>query len=169
MSQTALDSFCDAVAAHEATAAVVETAALEGELEEIIDGPAVGAPVPIEGVSLDGLPIALDPTPAELESAAYGVTGARLGLADYGSVAIRADPAGTEPVSLFCDTHVAVVAASTVESSVESAFETLAANVERDRSSVVLATGPSATADMGDLVYGVHGPSNVRVLVLSDR
>jgi len=169
MSRAALDEFRDAVAAHEATASVVEAAGLRAELEGIVDGLAVGAPLPFDGVSLEGLPVSLDPTPAELEAAEYGVTGAKLGLADYGTVAVRADPAGTEPVSLFCDTHVAVVAASTVEERVDAAFDTLAADARTDRPSVVLATGPSATADMGELVYGVHGPSNVHVVVLSDR
>ena len=35
--------------------------------------------------------------------------------------------------------------------------------------SVVLATGPSATADMGTLVHGVHGPKDVHVVLVTDR
>jgi len=32
-----------------------------------------------------------------------------------------------------------------------------------------LATGPSATADMGALVRGAHGPERVHVLLIDDR
>jgi len=39
----------------------------------------------------------------------------------------------------------------------------------RDGDDVILATGPSATADMGDLVLGAHGPRAVHALLLEDR
>jgi L-lactate dehydrogenase complex protein LldG len=32
----------------------------------------------------------------------------------------------------------------------------------------VFATGPSATADMGELVYGAHGPREVAVLLVEE-
>jgi L-lactate dehydrogenase complex protein LldG len=32
----------------------------------------------------------------------------------------------------------------------------------------VLATGPSATADMGELVLGAHGPESVHVVILDE-
>jgi L-lactate dehydrogenase complex protein LldG len=35
--------------------------------------------------------------------------------------------------------------------------------------SAVLATGISATADMGATVYGVHGPRAVHAIVITDR
>lgn len=169
MVSAAIDEFRDSLAEHNATSSVVEASAFREELAEHLSGPAVGVPLGFEGVSLDGLPVTLDPTPAELEAAAVGVTPAELAVADYGSVAIRADAAGAEPVSLFAETHVAVVAASDVLPDPEAAFEILDREASADRPSVVLATGPSATADMGGLVYGAHGPTNVHVVVLSDR
>ncbi|TKX83368.1 hypothetical protein EXE43_24625, partial [Halorubrum sp. SS5] len=33
---------------------------------------------------------------------------------------------------------------------------------------VVFATGPSATADMGGLVHGAHGPKEVHVVLLRE-
>ncbi|MFB6268738.1 MAG: lactate utilization protein C, partial [Halobacterium sp.] len=33
----------------------------------------------------------------------------------------------------------------------------------------VLATGASATADMGEIVTGVHGPQSVHAVVITDR
>ena len=168
MSADTVRAFRDSLAEHNATSSVVEAEGFRSELEGLLAGSAVGAPLPFEGVSLDGL-VTTDPTPAELERASVGVTAAELAVADYGSVALRADLAGTEAVSLFPETHVAVVAASDVEPDAAAAFDAFDAAAGVDRSSVVVATGPSATADMGDLVYGAHGPRNVHVVVLSDR
>jgi len=169
MPDTTVSTFRDSLAEHNASSSVVEAAAFEDELESLLTGPAVGVPLDIDGVSLADLPVTLDPTPAELEAADFGVTAASLAVADYGSIAVRADAAGTEPVSLFPETHVAVVAASDVEPDAERAFERLDDGARADRASVVLATGPSATADMGELVYGAHGPTDVHVVVVEDR
>ncbi|GGN24714.1 LUD domain-containing protein [Halarchaeum nitratireducens] len=169
MPQALTSEFRDSLAAHSATSSVVETAALSDALAERLDGPAVATPLPFAGASLDDLPVTLDPTPAELEAAEFGVTAAEFAIADYGSVVLRMDTAGTEPVSLFPETHVAVVAQSDIEPDAEAAFEALDGAVNTARASAVIATGPSATADMGGLVYGAHGPRNVHVVVLSDR
>ena len=96
-----------------------------------------------------------------------GVTAAALGVADYGSVVLRSDREGTEPVSLYVDRHVAVVRASDVVPDMPAAFERLGPLL-RDGASAVLATGPSATADMGALVKGAHGPKTVHVVVLDE-
>lgn len=169
MTSSVVTAFCDSLAKHNATSSVVEASAFRSELETVLTGPSVGVSLPFEGVSLADSPVTLDPTPSELENASFGVTPAELGIADYGSVSVRSDSAGTELVSLFAETHVAIVAASDVEPDAPTAFEVLDTAASAERPSVVLATGPSATADMGDLVYGAHGPTNVHVIVLSDR
>ncbi|MFW5900663.1 MAG: LUD domain-containing protein, partial [Halodesulfurarchaeum sp.] len=48
-------------------------------------------------------------------------------------------------------------------------FERLEAEFTAGDLSGILATGPSATADMGATVHGVHGPSEVHVIVVTDR
>lgn len=169
MTESLTEEFRDALSAHNATASVVEAAEFRATLEERITGPAVGSPLPFEGVSLDDSPVVLDPTPTELEAATFGVTPAELALADYGSVVIRSDGQGAEAVSLFPETHIAVVAQSRIEPDARTAFERLDETARNDRSSAVIETGPSATADMGGLVYGAHGPTDVHVIVLSDR
>jgi L-lactate dehydrogenase complex protein LldG len=97
------------------------------------------------------------------------VTPAAFAVAEYGSLAIRSRPDGDEPVSLYPERHVAVVAASDVLPDMDAAFERLAASFGRGEDSVVFATGPSATGDMGALVEGVHGPREVHVVVVEDR
>lgn len=139
----------------------------EAVLDTVIE-PAVGAPLPIDGVSLDETSIEMHPTPTALEAAKTGVTVAELGIASYGSVVIRDTRDGTEPVSLFCDLHVAVLRERDIVADMPAAFEWLGTEL-RTGSSAILATGPSATADMGSLVYGAHGPTDVHVLILTDQ
>lgn len=143
------------VPARDATAAI----------EAAIDGPAVGAPLPLEGVDLPS-GVTTDPTPAELNAAVTGVTPASLAIADYGSLLLRADGAGSEPISLFVDRHVAVLRAEDVVPDMPAAFEWLGEELRESRDSVVVATGPSATADMGALVQGAHGPKTVAAVVV---
>lgn len=149
----------------------VETTRLAPEtfeevLEEVITEPTVGARPAVEGVSLEDTSVVLDPTPRQLEEAVTGVTGAVLGIADYGSVVLSSTPDGTEPVSLFCDEHVVVLDAEDVVPDMPTAIDWMAANVGDARESAIIATGPSATADMGALVRGAHGPKRVHVLIV---
>lgn len=135
---------------------------------DVLRRPAVGAPLPFDGVSLPD-EVTVSPTPAELNAATTGVTPASFAIASYGSVVLRATPDGTEPVSLFPDRHVAVVRESDVVPGMTEAFERLADDIRAERGSAIVATGPSATADMGALVRGAHGPKDVHVVILTDR
>lgn len=137
----------------------------ESVLADQLAEPAVTTRLPFEGVSLPD-EVTLDPTPADLDAARTGITAARLGIADYGSVVIEADAEGTEPVSLFPDVHVVVLRESDVVPGMAEAYDRLGPLL-RDGGSAVLATGPSATADMGALVRGAHGPRDVHVVLLA--
>lgn len=147
----------------------VTPSTFDDALEDALVEPAVGARLPFdhEGVSLPES-VTLDPTPAELDRALTGVTAAALGIAEYGTLVLRSTPDGSEPVSLFPDYHVAIVAAEDVVLDMDEAFDRMAETIAADRGSAILATGPSATADMGSLVTGAHGPKHVRVLVLEE-
>lgn len=143
------------------------TAEFESALAPLLDAPVVGTPLPFADVSLPDA-VETDPTVADLEAARTGVTAAGYGIADYGSVVVQGGPAGEEPVSLYADEHVAVVAASDVLPDMDAAFDRLAADVRDGTGRAVIATGPSATADMGALVKGAHGPMEVTVVLLED-
>lgn len=135
-------------------------------IEEVIVEPAVGTPLPVEPVSLEDTSVVTDPSPREIDAAVTGVTGATLGIAEYGSVVLPSVPAGDEAVSLFCDHHVVVIDASDIVPDMPTAIGTMATSLADDRESAVIATGPSATADMGALVRGAHGPKTVHALVI---
>ncbi|OYR41538.1 MULTISPECIES: LUD domain-containing protein [unclassified Halorubrum] len=148
---------------------VIVTEGTESECAELIDE---AAGDPAVGVELDAgsLPdrIETDPTTAEFRAAHTGVTDASLGVAAYGSVAIEADAAGTEPVSLFVDRHVVVLREADLVPDMPDAFEWLGPKARDESVDVVFATGPSATADMGGLVHGAHGPKEVHVVLLRE-
>jgi len=141
----------------------------ETAVAEAVESPAVGTELPFESVSLAETGVTVDPTPAQLDAAATGVTAAAFAIADYGSVVLRPDESGTEPVSLYPERHVAVLAASDLVADMPAAFDRLAEAVEAGRDDAIIATGPSATADMGALVTGAHGPKTVHVIVLEDE
>ncbi|WP_267640909.1 LUD domain-containing protein [Haloarchaeobius amylolyticus] len=168
MSTNVTDAFTDSVADTGATVEVVPAAAAEDAIAAALDSPAVGTALPFEGVELPET-VTTEPGPAELADASTGVTPARLGVAALGSILIHSSPEGDEPVSLYPNRHVAVVAASALVEGTRDAVDWLADEFDAGRDSYVFATGPSATADMGGLVEGVHGPNEVHVVVLKDR
>ncbi|MFU8866814.1 LutC/YkgG family protein [Natronococcus sp.] len=142
--------------------------AFEDVLRTVVTDPdaVVGTPLPFESVSLPDW-VDDEPTPGALESATTGVTAASLGIAAYGSVVLPSTPEGSEPVSLFPEHHVAVLRRSDLVADMPTAIERLGP-VLREGGSAIVATGPSATADMGALVKGAHGPKAVHVVLLGD-
>ncbi|QSG09364.1 LUD domain-containing protein [Halapricum desulfuricans] len=137
---------------------------LSGELERFSE-PTVGAPFPFEDLSLpDSIPRASESE--DVKDANTGVTAGVLAIAEYGSVVIGSEPPETEPVSLYADTHVAVVRAEDVVASMGEAFAELGPRLREAGGNAIIVTGPSATADMGALVRGVHGPGDVHVVIV---
>lgn len=146
----------------------VEAGGFEAALDDAVDAPAVGAPLDVEGVSLEDTVVEVPPTPRRLDGAETGVTRVHGGVVEHGSFVVRSDAAGTEPVSLYPRKHVGVLRASDLYEDVDAAASWLREAFEDGRSAV-LATGASSTADMGELVEGVHGPQTVHAVVLTDR
>jgi len=166
MSESTLDSLDafraaldDAGVTHETVPAADARAAIARAVED----PAVG--VPLHGdVELPDR-VDVDYSPSALQAATTGVTPARLGVAETGSLLVRSTAAGDELVALSPERHVAVLDAADVVPDVQTATAWLDDEVDAGRDSYVFATGASATADMGALVEGVHGPTDVHVVV----
>lgn len=165
---TGLESFETAVRETTASTSRASPGSVDAVLSDVVTRPAVGAPVPFDEVSLDetSVPITLDPTREELLDAETGVTGATLGIASYGSVALRATADVDELASLFPERHVVLVRERDIVPDMAAAFDELAPVFEDEAADVIIATGPSATADMGALVYGAHGPREVHVIIV---
>ncbi|MFB6297318.1 MAG: LUD domain-containing protein [Salinirussus sp.] len=135
-------------------------------VREAVAEPAVGAPLPFAELSLSGTGVTLRPTPAQLRAAETGVTAARFGIAEYGTLAIQSRPGGDEPVSLYPERHVAILRECDLVADLPAAVDRLGEEFAAGHDSTVFATGISATGDMGDFVEGVHGPLEVHVIVV---
>lgn len=162
------DTFVSSLERLEVQWTCTSTADFAQTLTSLINPPAVAAPLPFKEVTLPE-EIPLNPTPGQLENAQTGITAAQLGIANYGSIVIEQANDSTEPVSLFPALHVAVLRASDIVPDMSAAFEWLGPRFRKSPTSAVLATGPSATADMGALVRGAHGPKHVHVVILEDQ
>lgn len=169
MGTTHTDAFV--TAARDADVAVTRTAVSEfaTTLARVVTSPAVGSPLPFAGVTYDGTEVNAAPTGAALAAAATGVTAGTLAIADYGSVVLQETGVGEELLGLYPNRHVVVVAASDVVPDMPAAFEAFADAFDSGLTDAIVATGPSATADMGSVVTGVHGPRDVHVVLLEDR
>lgn len=167
--ETLLDTLTASFDRLEVTWTKVTAETFEAALADVLEEPAVGAVLPFESVSLEEAAVELQPTPAQLNDARTGVTPARMAVADYGSLVLEQTPDAAEPASLFPEVHVAVLRASDVVPDMRVAFARLGQRFREQQTSAVLATGPSATADMGALVRGAHGPKKVHVLILEDQ
>lgn len=167
MSVTRRREFEESLAAADASVTTTTVADFESALRRVVAEPAVGAELPDPELSLAETPVTCRPSPDELRAAETGVTAAPLGIASLGTVAVPARPTGEEPVSLFPERHVAVVRESDVVPDLEAAFDWLTETAGPE--SLVFATGPSATGDMGGLVQGVHGPREVHVVIITDN
>jgi L-lactate utilization protein LutC len=91
------------------------------------------------------------PEDDQLATADAGVTEAFAGVASTGSVCVALGRPLVSATSLLMPLNIVLLARERI--------------VARPRN-LVFITGPSATADMGPLVHGVHGPHRLLVLLL---
>jgi len=135
-------------------------------LDDIVRDPAVGVSLPFDVEYPDS--VTVDPTSAALERAETGVTPASYGVANYGSVLLPSTDDGAELVSVYPKLHVPVVRASDVLPDLPEALDRFGDAAREEDLSAIVASGPSATADMGKLVLGAHGPEAVHVVMLDE-
>lgn len=134
-------------------------------LTNVVEEPAIGAPLGFDGISLKDTPVKTELTPRDFTVAETGVTPIGNAIAQYGTLVVESNIDGNEPVSLYPPTHVGVVRESDVLADVSEAIPHLGERFA-DGGSAVFATGASATGDMGALVKGVHGPKTVHVVLV---
>jgi L-lactate dehydrogenase complex protein LldG len=99
-------------------------------------------------------------------AADLGVTGAVAGLATTGSVVQDSGVAGGRTASLLPPLHLCVLPASRIVASTSDVLRTLGDGRPLP-SNLVIITGPSRSGDIEQIIaLGVHGPLEVRVVVL---
>jgi L-lactate dehydrogenase complex protein LldG len=114
-----------------------------------------------KGAGLDLAPrgaIAADP---------LGVTGAFAALAETGTLMLVSGPDTPGTVSLLPETHVAIVAASSIVAHMEEAWDRARRAFGRLPRAVNFVSGPSRTGDIEQkMVLGVHGPYRVHIVLV---
>lgn len=102
----------------------------------------------------------------ELAACDVGITEAFAGVARTGSVCVAVDHDYSGVISLLARMHVAVLSAKKITERPGDLFSPQFLNGKALQRNFVFITGPSATADMGPLVRGVHGPHRLHIIIL---
>ncbi len=108
---------------------------------------------------------------AELEPVTAGITGVHAAVAESGSMILLHGAGRPRLASLLPPVHIALLPAERIVRTLPEAFDRLRAehgrDPFRDRSNLVVITGPSRTADIElSLTLGVHGPRDVHAVVI---
>lgn len=110
--------------------------------------------------------ITKNPTGRQLKEAQIGITEAVAGVARTGSVCVSENSNLSGMVSSFAREHICLLDANFIIGRPREVFTDSRLRNTGIEENFVFITGPSATADMGELVYGVHGPASLHILVL---
>jgi L-lactate dehydrogenase complex protein LldG len=98
-----------------------------------------------------------------------GVTAARAGIADTGTLVLRPGPDEPRTLSLVPPLHVAVLCASDLHASLPAAIAAQDLAATGMPTNLVLVTGPSKTADIQQvLAFGAHGPKALVIVLVND-
>ncbi|MDR9429417.1 MAG: LUD domain-containing protein [Natronomonas sp.] len=165
--QILVGEFIDRLAELSVTAELVDEGEVEAAVKVEMRGPTVGTELPFDGVTLpDG--VTGDPSVEEITSAETGITPGSLGVANYGSVVVTPTPNWEGPVSLYPPKHIVVMHRSDIVPDIGSALERLSVRFDGGANDAVFVTGLSSTGDMGASITGVHGPSEMHVVVIDE-
>lgn len=169
MERGSLATFSDRLAELDVTVERISSTELTDAIADEAGDPAVASTAVGKEAWLSDTHVSVDPTAGELWDAHTGVTRADFAIAEYGTIYLRSDAIGSEAISLFVEHHIAVLDAESIYPTMGDAIAELDDRARRGAESGILATGPSATADMGELVTGAHGPGTVHVIVVEER
>ena len=110
--------------------------------------------------------VILKPDDEQLTTAGVGVTEAFAGIASTGSVCIAMGRPLVAATSLLMPLNIVLLPSERIVERPRDLFSPEILKGEGLKRNLVFITGPSATADMGPLVRGVHGPHRLLVLLL---
>lgn len=143
-------------------------AAITGEDSVVLAQPD-DLPIDLFQAFLDQKHPITDPDEDQLQAADVGITDAFAGVARTGSVCVSISPRMASAYSLYTRKHIAVVDATTIVARPRDVFMDDSLRAKAIGRNFIFVSGPSATADMGPLVRGVHGPGNLHIVILADE
>ena len=144
--------------------AAVQRAA--GGAAKIVLGPSELLPSETMDALRDLPGVISQPSDEQLSTADVGISAAFAGVASSGSVCIAMGAPLGAAASLLMPLHIVLLSPDRIVSRPGNLFDPLCLDGEGLRRDLVFITGPSATADMGPLVRGVHGPHRLHILLL---
>ncbi len=100
----------------------------------------------------------------KLKNTRTGITPAVCGIASSGSVVIPILDDFTSYISMLVRNHIVILDGKNIVNRPRELFDEENENIFLNGSYSII-TGPSATADMGPLVRGVHGPGKLHIIV----
>jgi L-lactate dehydrogenase complex protein LldG len=175
LSQSIVEQFQSSAKAAVATVEVIDRGPralsdaifrVAGDVNRILFAPPQDLPPDLFAEFVRDPRVVQDPIAEDWVSTPAGVTEAFAGVARTGSVCVDVGYQRTGLASLMAPLHVAVVAAETIVPQPRDLFREDVLGGKGLSRSFVFITGPSATADMGPLVRGVHGPHHLHIIVL---
>ncbi len=113
--------------------------------------------------------VVTEPTKEQLSMVRCGVTDAFGAVAATGSVCVPVSKGLTSPVSMLTRKHIVVLDAKSIVPRPRDVLSEKYLDGKGMTRSFSFITGTSATADMGPLVRGVHGPGELHIIILSDN
>jgi L-lactate utilization protein LutC len=103
-----------------------------------------------------------NPSREELTNIAIALTDCACGIAETGSVVVNNDTGNSSYLSMLSTKHIVILDSSKLFDRLRDIFSVQELKKSNGFSII---TGPSATADMGSLVRGVHGPQHLHIIV----
>lgn len=113
-----------------------------------------------------GQNVVTSPSKNQLSGIDTGITGAFCGIASTGSVCISISQNLSSPISMLVRRHIVILDGRRIVPKPRDVFSEAHLGGKGLRCSFSIITGPSATADMGPLVRGVHGPGELHIIIL---
>ncbi|MCL5027979.1 MAG: LUD domain-containing protein [Bacteroidetes bacterium] len=110
--------------------------------------------------------VVTEPTKEQISNIKTGITDAFCAIANTGSVCVSVTKNLSSPASMLTRQHIVIIDVNTIVQKPRDVFSDSYLEGKGLKRSFSIITGPSATADMGPLVRGVHGPGKLHIIIL---
>ena len=110
--------------------------------------------------------VVISPSKEQLSTVETGITTAFCAIAATGSVCISVTKSLSSSISMLVRKHIVIVHGRNIVPKLRDVFSESYLGGKGLQCSFSIITGPSATADMGPLVRGVHGPGKLHIIIL---
>lgn len=105
----------------------------------------------------------------QLAQIEVGLTGAKAGLADTGSIIVASGPGRPRNASLLPPVHIAILRVSSLFPTMQDWLAAQGAALAPETANLVVITGGSRTSDIElQLTLGMHGPKELHVVLFDD-